>query len=71
MIGQRVSADVAYFENMRPQERTRSVLEYTYYLPEVENYRGWIKKNVSAVGLSSSKIVLNTDGSENERLLSA
>ncbi|WP_200858256.1 OmpA family protein [Histophilus somni] len=61
-----VSADVAYFENMRlSQERTRSVLEYTYYLPEVENYRGWIKKNVSAVGLSSSKIVLNTDGSEN------
>lgn len=62
-----VSDDMAYFENMRlSQDRTRSVLEYAYHLSEVENYRPWIKKNVSAVGLSSSKIILTEQGEENK-----
>ncbi|WP_294087906.1 OmpA family protein [uncultured Actinobacillus sp.] len=52
--------DIAYFENMRlSQERTREVLHYIYYLNTVKQYRQWIKANISSVGLSSSKIILN------------
>ncbi len=59
--------DTAYFENMRlSQDRTREVLYYIYHLSDVEQYRKWIKSNISAVGLSSSKTVNNSDGSENK-----
>lgn len=62
-----VSEDVAYFENMRlSQDRTRSVLEYAYSLESVTHFRPWIKKHISAVGLSSSKIILNAKGKEDK-----
>ncbi|MDY5107262.1 MAG: OmpA family protein [Actinobacillus minor] len=52
--------DTAYFENMRlSQERTREVLYYIYHLNTVKEYRQWIKANISSVGLSSSKVILN------------
>ena len=54
------SADEAYFENMRlSQERTRSVLNYTYNLQDnrVVDNKIWIKKHIAAVGLSSSQLV--------------
>lgn len=58
----------AYFNNMRlSQSRTRSVLQYVYLVPEVygeEKYRDWVKSNVAAVGLSSSKNIVNKDGVE-------
>jgi len=57
----------AYFNNMAlSQGRTRAVLAYVYDIPDVVSYQPWIKQNIAAVGLSSSKLVLNTDGSENE-----
>lgn len=58
------SNDEAYFLNMDlSQGRTRSVLSYIYGLDSVKAERGWIKKNVAAVGYSSSKIILK-DGVE-------
>ena len=52
-----VSATEAYFLNMAlSQGRTRSVLSYVYYLPEVAADRPWIKKAFAAVGFSSALI---------------
>ena len=48
----------AYFRNMElSQGRTRSVLYFVYYLDQVEKYQKWIKSNVAAVGLSSSRLI--------------
>ena len=59
------SLDESYFRNMDlPQERTRSVLRYVYDMPEISSYRSWIKANVAAVGLSSSKLKYKVDGQE-------
>jgi outer membrane protein OmpA-like peptidoglycan-associated protein len=58
----------SYFENMRlSQERTRSVLSYVYQIPLIENqgHLNWVRSNVVAVGMSSSKRVLDEDGQEN------
>ena len=55
----------AYFKNMRlSQGRTRAVLEYVYLLPSVEPERDWVKRRVAAVGYSSSRAVLQEDGTE-------
>lgn len=55
-----VSETEAYFNNMAlSQGRTRSVLAYVHELEEVEQYREWIKSHFAAVGLSSSKLVLD------------
>lgn len=55
----------AYFLNMAlSQGRTRSVLDYIYSLESVAPNRQWIKSNIAAVGLSSSKAVI-IDGREN------
>lgn len=59
----------AYFNNMRlSQSRTRAVLSYVMALNEVrgEHY-GWVKSNVAAVGYSSSKLVMNDEGLEDEQ----
>lgn len=54
----------AYFLNMAlSQGRTRSVLDYVYSLESVVPHRDWIKGNIAAVGLSSSKAVI-VDGRE-------
>lgn len=58
--------DEAYFKNMRlSQDRTRSVLEFIYSLDTSQASKPWIKKHIAAVGLSSSKLIINDDGSEN------
>lgn len=57
----------SYFENMRlSQERTRSVLSYVYQIPliETQGHLDWVRSNVVAVGMSSSKRVLDEDGQE-------
>ncbi|MDH2999147.1 cell envelope biogenesis protein OmpA [Pasteurellaceae bacterium LFhippo2] len=60
--------DSAYFENMRlSQDRTREVLYYIYNLSDVKKYRKWIKSNISAVGLSSSKVIQDSDGKEDKQ----
>lgn len=56
-----VHPDVAYFRNMElSQNRTRSVLEFVLSLPDerVSTRRDWLKKFLTANGLSSSKLIL-------------
>ena len=58
------SNDKAYFLNMNlSQGRTRSVLSYVYGLDSILSDRAWIKKNIAAVGYSSSKLIVK-DGVE-------
>jgi outer membrane protein OmpA-like peptidoglycan-associated protein len=52
----------AYFKNMElSQARTRSTLRFVLDLPQIEADRAWLKKYLTANGLSSSRPVL-TDG---------
>jgi outer membrane protein OmpA-like peptidoglycan-associated protein len=53
----------AYFPNMAlSQDRTRSVLEYVIaLLPQVAD-RDWVRSNFAAVGYSSSRRVLDSEG---------
>lgn len=61
------SSDEAYFNNMNlSQERTRSVLQYCYYTIKNPTHKALIKKYITANGLSSSKIVFQSDGSEDK-----
>ncbi len=60
------NADNAYFNNMElSQNRTRSVLQYVYYISSSKDRRSWIKSNFSAVGYSSAHPILNKSGNEN------
>lgn len=62
------SESEAYFSNMwLSQGRTREVLRYAYGIPEVEAYREWMRRDFAAVGFSSSKKVLRTDGQEDRQ----
>jgi outer membrane protein OmpA-like peptidoglycan-associated protein len=65
--GKDTHSDDAYFLNMTlSQNRTRSVLYYAYFLPTLKSeQRSWIKTSFAAVGLASSRLKLNEDGSEN------
>lgn len=57
--------ETAYFENMKlSQARTRSVLFFVQSLPQIKSDQDWVKRNIAAVGLSSSRLVLNADGKE-------
>lgn len=59
-----VSAEIAYFNNMElSQGRTRAVLEYGHSIPGMQYY-DWLKGKISAVGMSSSKIIRHQDGEE-------
>lgn len=61
------STDMAYFLNMElSQGRTRSVLNHVYNIPAVEADRDWIKSKFSAVGYSSSQLVLDDNGQEDQ-----
>lgn len=56
------SPDVAYMKNMElSQNRTRSVLEFVISLPDpkVQQEKEWLKKYLTANGLSSSKLIFN------------
>lgn len=59
------SESEAYFLNMAlSQGRTRSVLQYVYNMPAIDQDREWVKAYFAAVGFSSSRIVLNQRGEE-------
>jgi outer membrane protein OmpA-like peptidoglycan-associated protein len=66
--GSDTHSDDAYFFNMTlSQNRTRSVLNFAYlqtFLSEIQ--QDWVKSSFAAVGLASSRLKLNKDGSENK-----
>ncbi len=50
------------------QERTLSILKYSYYIPQVSiKQKEWIKSNLVAVGFSSSKIIVDLNGIEDKK----
>lgn len=58
----------AYFMNMDlSQQRTRSVLKYALYLLKDNTLREWVRMNMTANGLSSSKLVI-VNGVEDRKL---
>ena len=62
-----VTAHRAYILNMQlSQGRTRQVLNFVLQLvnPAIQQNKGWIKDRLTANGLSSSKLVLNSEGRE-------
>ena len=62
----RSSADEAYIHNMElSQARTRTTLEYVLGLNSVRGVKEWLKKHVTANGLSSSHTVVDARGVEN------
>lgn len=65
---QHTSTDTAYFLNMElSQGRTRSVLNHVYNIPAVAADRDWIKSKFSAVGYSSSQLVMVNGREDQER----
>lgn len=62
---QAATEDEAYFHNMAlSQERTRSTLSYLMEIPAAAAQHEWLKQYVTANGLSSSKPIRSSDGSE-------
>ncbi|MBY0407609.1 MAG: OmpA family protein [Rickettsiales bacterium] len=60
-----VSPEEAYFNNMElSQTRTRTALRFVLGLPDVAEQTTWLRKHVTANGLSSSHPILKADGSE-------
>lgn len=48
----------AFIKNMElSQARTRTVMNYTLRMPELNRISGWMTKTISANGLSSSKLI--------------
>ncbi len=63
---QAASEQDAYFKNMSlSQDRTRKTLEYIMGLPMTSDQIRWLRERVTANGLSSSRRIFNSDGSEN------
>jgi len=64
-----IDKDIAYFKNMElSQGRTRSVLEYIFSVSEINKIikvKDWLKKYLTANGLSSSKRIVYKNGREN------
>lgn len=60
------SEDDAYIFNMAlSQARTRSTLAYLLSLSAVSEQKDWLRKYLTANGLSSAKAIIDEDGSEN------
>ncbi|MFT6153801.1 MAG: outer membrane protein OmpA-like peptidoglycan-associated protein [Bermanella sp.] len=60
------SEDDAYIFNMAlSQARTRSTLAYLLSLSDVSEQKGWLRKYLTANGLSSAKPIIGDDGIEN------
>ena len=63
-----VSEEEAYILNMElSQDRTRSVLEYVLQIPAISETRDWLKQYLTANGLSSSKLIVNSNGTQNRQ----
>ncbi len=64
----RVGIDEAYYNNMElSQDRARNVLQYVLEIrhPTIIDNKEWIKKSLTANGLSSSKLIFDSDGEQN------
>lgn len=62
-----ISSNQAYFKNMILSfQRTFRTLDFILNRIPINKYRGWVRSKVVAIGLSSSRLIKNTDGSENE-----
>lgn len=60
-----IGTEEAYFQNMElSQGRTRSTLRFVLKLPEVQKDIDWLRRNVTANGLSSSHLKMKPDGTE-------
>lgn len=58
----------AYFNNMSlSQNRTRAVLSYCVGLIKEPKVIEWAQRYITANGLSSSRLILNSDGTENKQ----
>jgi len=64
----RASETQKYFRNMTlSQGRAKSVLEFVYGISDdSQGDQAWMRQHISAVGLSSSKLVLDADGLEDK-----
>lgn len=63
-----VGVDVAYYNNMElSQDRARNVLQYVLEIrhPKITQNKEWIKKYLTANGLSSSKLIFDASGNQN------
>ena len=63
-----VGVDVAYYNNMElSQDRARNVLQYVLEIrqPKITKNKEWIKKHLTANGLSSSKLIFDPSGNQN------
>ena len=61
--------DMAYYNNMKlSQDRSRNVLKYVLEIkhPKITGNKEWIKKYLTANGLSSSKLIFDSDGNQNK-----
>ena len=59
------SEEDSYFLNMElSQARTRSTLRYVLSLPRVQNDVEWLRRHLTANGLSFSRLILTADNSE-------
>jgi outer membrane protein OmpA-like peptidoglycan-associated protein len=59
------SEDDAYIYNMAlSQARTRSTLAYVLDLDPVANQKDWLRKYLTANGLSSAKVIIDDEGGE-------
>lgn len=66
---QSATPEQAFINNMElSQARTRTVLNYSLNLPEVQYLTPWMVKTVSANGLSSARLVFDESGNENRTL---
>ena len=63
-----VGIDIAYYNNMKlSQDRSRNVLQYVLEIqnPQITRHKEWIKKYLTANGLSSSKLKFYPNGTQN------
>ncbi|EPR32276.1 OmpA/MotB domain protein [Alkalidesulfovibrio alkalitolerans DSM 16529] len=60
---------IAYFNNMNlSQDRTRSVLQYCFSIIDDAGLEAKMRKHITANGLSSSRLVLDSEGREQKQL---
>ena len=61
-----INPEEAYIFNMElSQDRTRSVLQYVLQIPTIQESRDWLQRQLTANGLSSSKLIKHLGGIEN------